>query len=554
MTKRIFRSTFAVAAVVLLASFVLITGVLYEYFSNKQMDQLNMQTHLAAQGVESAGADYFSDMNVDGCRITWIAADGTVLFDSRAQQSGMENHADREEVQQALKTGHGESMRYSTTLMERQLYSADRLSDGSVVRISDMQYTPLTLILGMIRPVIIIALLALLLSLLLASRMSKRIVRPLNELSLDNADRIETYPELEPLTDKLRSQQNQLREQETELRRRRDEFEAATGNMTEGLVLLNEQGSVLSINRSAMHILDISRYCIGKDIRAVSAVPQLRELAEKALGGEHCEAHACLGGVSYRLYASPVTSGDKVSGDKVTGAVLLMLDTTEKEQAEQLRREFSANVSHELKSPLHTISGCAELLANGIVKPEDVPHFLSQIQSEAKRMIALIEDIIKLSHLDEGAEDMQREDVDLLAVARRQADNLSQAAESAQVSLSVSGESAVVNGIPQLLDAIVHNLCENAIKYNRPGGFVKVNVRREGGSALLTVEDNGIGIPPEQQERIFERFYRVDKSHSKEVGGTGLGLSIVKHAAALHNAKISVVSAPGKGTVITVLF
>lgn len=549
MTKRIFRSTFAVAAVVLLASFVLITGVLYEYFSNKQMDQLNMQTHLAAQGVESAGADYFSDMNVDGCRITWIAADGTVLFDSRAQQSGMENHADREEVQQALKTGHGESMRYSTTLMERQLYSADLLPDGSVVRISDMQYTPLTLILGMIRPVIIIALLALLLSLLLASRMSKRIVRPLNELSLDNADKIETYPELEPLTDKLRSQQNQLREQETELRRRRDEFEAATGNMTEGLVLLNEQGSVLSINRSATHILDISRYCIGKDIRAVSAVPQLRELSEKALGGEHCEAHACLGGVSYRLYASPVTSGDKVSG-----AVLLMLDTTEKEQAEQLRREFSANVSHELKSPLHTISGCAELLANGIVKPEDVPHFLSQIQSEAKRMIALIEDIIKLSHLDEGAEDMQREDVDLLAVAHRQADNLSQAAESAQVSLSVSGESAVVNGIPQLLDAIVHNLCENAIKYNRPGGFVKVNVRREGGSALLTVEDNGIGIPPEQQERIFERFYRVDKSHSKEVGGTGLGLSIVKHAAALHNAKISVVSAPGKGTVITVAF
>lgn len=550
MTKRIFRSTFAVAAVVLLASFVLITGVLYEYFSNKQMDQLNMQTHLAAQGVESAGAEYFSDMNVDGCRITWIAADGTVLFDSRAQQSGMENHADREEVQQALKTGHGESMRYSTTLMERQLYSADLLPDGSVVRISDMQYTPLTLILGMIQPVIIIALLALLLSLLLASRMSKRIVRPLNELSLDNADRIETYPELEPLTDKLRSQQNQLREQETELRRRRDEFEAATGNMTEGLVLLNEQGSVLSINRSATHILDISRYCIGKDIRAVSAVPQLRELAEKALGGEHCEAHACLGGVSYRLYASPVTSGDKVSG----AVLLMLLDTTEKEQAEQLRREFSANVSHELKSPLHTISGCAELLANGIVKPEDVPHFLSQIQSEAKRMIALIEDIIKLSHLDEGAEDMQREDVDLLAVARRQADNLSQAAESAEVSLSVSGESAVVNGIPQLLDAIVHNLCENAIKYNRPGGFVKVNVRREGGSALLTVEDNGIGIPPEQQERIFERFYRVDKSHSKEVGGTGLGLSIVKHAAALHNAKISVVSAPGKGTVITVLF
>lgn len=549
MTKRIFRSIFTVAAVILLASFVLITGVLYEYFSNKQVDQLNMQTHLAAQGLEAAGEDYLSDMDISGCRLTWIAADGTVLYDSQAEQSGMENHADREEVRQALKTGHGESMRYSTTLMERQIYSADRLSDGTVVRISDTQYTPLTLILGMIQPVIIIALIALLLSLLLASRMAKRIVKPLNEMSLDNAEKIETYPELAPLTDKLKSQQNQLREQEKELRRRRDEFDAATGSMTEGLVLLNEQGSVLSINKAATKALDIGRYCIGKDIRALSEEPRLRETVEKALGGEHGEAHITLGGVSYRLYASPVTSGDRVAG-----AALLMLDTTEKEKAEQLRREFSANVSHELKSPLHTISGCAELLANGIVQPEDVPHFLSQIQSESKRMIALIEDIIKLSHLDEGAEDMQREDVDLLSVARREAGNLSQAAEDAGVTLTVSGESAVINGIPQLLAAIVHNLCENAIKYNHPGGFARVNVRREGKKTLLTVEDDGIGIPPEEQQRIFERFYRVDKSHSKEVGGTGLGLSIVKHAAALHNARISVVSAPDRGTTITLAF
>lgn len=549
MTKRIFRSIFTVAAVILLASFVLITGVLYEYFSNKQVDQLNMQTHLAAQGLEAAGEDYLSDMDISGCRLTWIAADGTVLYDSQAEQSGMENHADREEVRQALKTGHGESMRYSTTLMERQIYSADRLSDGTVVRISDTQYTPLTLILGMIQPVIIIALIALLLSLLLASRMAKRIVKPLNEMSLDTAEKIETYPELAPLTDKLKSQQNQLREQEKELRRRRDEFDAATGSMTEGLVLLNEQGSVLSINKAATKALDIGRYCIGKDIRALSEEPRLRETVEKALGGEHGEAHITLGGVSYRLYASPVTSGDRVAG-----AALLMLDTTEKEKAEQLRREFSANVSHELKSPLHTISGCAELLANGIVKPEDVPHFLSQIQSESKRMIALIEDIIKLSHLDEGAEDMQREDVDLLSVARREAGNLSQAAEDAGVTLTVSGESAVINGIPQLLAAIVHNLCENAIKYNHPGGFARVNVRREGKKTLLTVEDDGIGIPPEEQQRIFERFYRVDKSHSKEVGGTGLGLSIVKHAAALHNARISVVSAPDRGTTITLAF
>ncbi len=549
MTKRIFKSIFLVAAIVLLASFVLITGVLYEYFSNKQMDQLNMQTHLAAQGVEVAGEGYFSDMDIDGCRITWIAADGTVLYDSQAEQSDMENHADREEVREAFESGHGESMRYSTTLMERQLYSADLLPDGTVVRLSDMQYTPLTLILGMIQPVVIIALLALLLSMMLASRMSKRVVKPLNELCLDDAEKIDTYPELTPLTDKLRSQQNQLREQENELRRRRDEFDAATGNMTEGLVVLNEQGHILSINKSATHALNISKYCIGSSILSLNDTPQLRELIEKALGGEHCEAHITLGGISYRFYASPVLSGDKISG-----AALLMLDTTEKEKAEQLRREFSANVSHELKTPLHTISGCAELLANGIVKPEDVPHFLSQIQSEAKRMISLIEDIIKLSHLDEGAEDMQREDIDLLSVARREADNLAQAAEDADVKLTASGESVVINGIPQLLNAIVHNLCENAIKYNRPGGFASVNVRREGSSALLTVEDNGIGIPSDQQDRIFERFYRVDKSHSKEVGGTGLGLSIVKHAASLHNAAISVSSVPDKGTKIEIAF
>lgn len=549
MTKRIFRSIFTVAAVILLASFVLITGVLYEYFSNKQVDQLNMQTHLAAQGLEAAGEDYLSDMDISGCRLTWIAADGTVLYDSQAEQSGMENHADREEVRQALKTGHGESMRYSTTLMERQLYSADRLSDGTVVRISDTQYTPLTLILGMIQPVIIIALIALLLSLLLASRMAKRIVKPLNEMSLDNAEKIETYPELAPLTDKLKSQQNQLREQEKELRRRRDEFDAATGSMTEGLVLLNEQGSVLSINKAATKALDIGRYCIGKDIRALSEEPRLRETVEKALGGEHGEAHITLGGVSYRLYASPVTSGDRVAG-----AALLMLDTTEKEKAEQLRREFSANVSHELKSPLHTISGCAELLANGMVKQEDVPRFSLQIQSEAKRMIALVDDIIKLSHLDEGAEDMRREETDLYCLAMDAVRGLTPAAREAGVSLELSGESAVITGVPQLLGGIIYNLCDNAIKYNRRGGSVNVTITDGADAAQLTVKDTGIGIPPEQQERIFERFYRVDKSHSKEVGGTGLGLSIVKHAAKLHNAVISMHSVPGEGTEIKVDF
>lgn len=549
MTKRVFRAICLVAAVVLLAAFVLIMGVLYEYFSNNQMNQLTAQAQLAAQGVEKSGADYFSGLDSTGYRITWIAADGAVLYDSDAEAESMENHHEREEVREALETGSGKSVRYSTTLMERQLYAAERLSDGTVIRLSGAQYTVLTLILSMLQPLIVIVAAALGLSLWLASRLSKRIVKPLNELDPDEPEKIDAYEELKPLTEKLRSQQRQLKLQAEELQRKRDEFEAATGNMIEGLVLLNEQGAVLSINKAATRLLGISRGCIGRDMPVPEGCPEMRELLKKSLSGEHGEISVHIGGGSYQIYASPV-----ISNEKTAGAVLLFIDISEKESAEQMRREFTANVSHELKTPLHTISGCAELLANGIVKPEDVPHFLSQIQSESKRMIALIEDIIKLSHLDEGAEDMQREDVDLLSVARREAGNLSQAAEDAGVTLTVSGESAVINGIPQLLAAIVHNLCENAIKYNHPGGFARVNVRREGKKTLLTVEDDGIGIPPEEQQRIFERFYRVDKSHSKEVGGTGLGLSIVKHAAALHNARISVVSAPDRGTTITLAF
>ena len=550
MTKRIFRSILLVAAAVLLASFVLITGVLYDYFSNNQMEQLRAQTALAAQGVEKSGEGYFAGLGSHGTRLTWIAADGTVLYDSTATAAKMENHADREEVSSALKTGTGESTRYSTTLMERQLYCAQRLNDGTVVRLSCEQYTPLMLVLGMLQPVIVIAAAALAVSGVLASGLSKRIVRPLNELRLDEPDKIETYPELAPLTDKLRSQQNQLRAQEKELRQRRDEFDAATENMIEGLVLLNERGTILSINKSATKLLDISRYCVGKDILLLNNSRQMQELLGRVRSGEHCEMPVEHGGVSYTVYASPV-----VSGERVAGTVLLVLDMTEKEKAEKLRREFSANVSHELKTPLQSISGCAELLANGMVKPDDISRFAAQIQSESKRMITLIEDIIKLSHLDEGAGDMQRCDVDLAAIARATVENLRPAAKAADVALSVNACPAVIkNGIPQLLEAIVYNLCENAIKYNRPGGFVKVSVEKNADGTVLTVEDNGIGIPAEQQERIFERFYRVDKSHSKEVGGTGLGLSIVKHAADLHNAKISMHSAPDEGTSISVVF
>ena len=549
MTKRIFQSICLVAVVVLLASFMLIMGVLYDYFSNNQMSQLKAQAQLAAQGVEQSGADYFSGLDDTGFRVTWISADGTVLYDSDAEAESMENHHEREEVREALETGSGKSVRYSTTLMERQLYAAERLSDGTVIRLSGAQYTVLTLILSMLQPLIVIAAAALGLSLWLASRLSKRIVKPLNELDPDEPEKIDAYEELKPLTEKLRSQQRQLKLQAEELQRKRDEFEAATGNMIEGLVLLNEQGAVLSINKAATRLLGISRGCIGRDMPVPEGCPEMRELLKKALSGEHGEISVHIGGGSYQIYASPV-----ISNEKTAGAVLLFIDISEKESAEQMRREFTANVSHELKTPLHTISGCAELLANGMVKQEDVPRFSLQIQSEVKRMIALVDDIIKLSHLDEGAEDMRREETDLYCLAMDAVRGLTPAAREAGVSLELSGESAVITGVPQLLDGIIHNLCDNAIKYNRRGGSVAVTVTDGADSAHLTVKDTGIGIPPEQQERIFERFYRVDKSHSKEVGGTGLGLSIVKHAAKLHNAAISMHSVPGEGTEIKVDF
>ena len=548
MTKRIFRSICLVAAAVLLAAFVLIMGVMYDYFSDNQMSQLKAQAQLAAQGVEKSGADYFGGLDDTGYRITWIAADGIVLYDSDAEAGNMENHHEREEVREALEYGSGASMRYSTTLMERQLYAAERLSDGTVIRLSGAQYTVLTLVLGMLQPVAVIAAAALGLSLWLASRLSKRIVKPLNELDPDEPDKIDTYEELKPLTEKLCSQQRQLKAQAEELQRKRDEFEAASGNMTEGLVLLNEQGAVLSINKAAKRLLGIS-CCIGRDMPLPSGSAELRELLQKALRGEHGEISMPIGEGSYQIYASPV-----ISNEKIAGAVLLIIDITEKERSEQMRREFTANVSHELKTPLHTISGCAELLANGMVKQEDVPRFSLQIQSEAKRMIALVEDIIKLSHLDEGAEDMRREETDLYSLAKDAVCSLSPEAQEAGVSLELSGESAVITGVPQLLDGIIHNLCDNAIKYNRRGGSVAVTVTDGADSAHLTVKDTGIGIPPEQQERIFERFYRVDKSHSKALGGTGLGLSIVKHAAKLHNAAISIYSVPGEGTEIKVDF
>ena len=549
MTKRIFRAICLVALAVFLASVTLIMGILYDYFSRVQQDQLRIEAGLAARGVEENGKAYFDGLDTQSYRITWIGADGTVLFDSKSDADAMENHLEREEVKQAMVSGFGHSSRYSSTLMERLLYSAQRLEDGSVIRLAITQNSVLTIVLGMIQPILLVSLVAVILALVLASRVSKTVVRPLNELNLDEPLNNEGFDELSPLLRRIDSQQRQLKGQALELKQKKDEFLAVTSNMSEGLVLLNAGGMILSINNAALNILGADKSCVGEDMLTVNRSLEMQQLLEQAKNGKRSETKLRLSGREYQLDASPI-----ISKGNTGGVALLLFDITERENAEQLRREFTANVSHELKTPLHSISGCAELMKNGLVKPEDTARFAGQIYSEAQRLIHLVEDIIHLSRLDEGAEDMQRERINLYALSDSVIDSLGNEAKENKVSLELCGGPAYVWGVRQLVSGMVYNLCDNAIKYNRENGSVKLTVSSEGEYSVLKVSDTGIGIPPEHQSRVFERFYRVDKSHSKEVGGTGLGLSIVKHSAMVHNAKIDLQSTPGKGTSITVRF
>lgn len=549
MTKRIFRTVFVVAISIFFASAVLFMTVLYDYFSGIQQNQLRMQIDLASQGVEDEGLDYLKNLNIKDYRVTWIGTDGKVLYDSISEADEMENHFEREEVKEALSEGYGASSRYSSTLTQRYLYGAKRLPDGTVIRLSVTQNSLLILTLGMLQPIMIIFVIAIILSAFLASRLSKKIVKPLNELNLDKPLDNNGYDELSPLLRRIDTQQKEISRQSEELKQRQNELEVMTSAMSEGIILLNNRGTVLSINKAAAKLFGTDCFCIGEDIVSINRSLELAQLLNKAKNGEHSERVVELGCGQYQMMASPV-----ISNNIVSGIVLLILDVTEKEKAEQLRREFTANVSHELKTPLHTISGSAELLANGMVKPEDIPIFLKRIYSEAQRMIQLVEDIIRLSHLDEGAEDMKWDMVDLYAVAEETINSLADEAESNGIKFELYGETVLINGIRQLLQEIIYNLCDNAIKYNCRGGSVSVGVKNENEFAVLTITDTGIGIPAEHQERIFERFYRVDKSHSKEIGGTGLGLSIVKHAAKLHNAEIELHSIVNKGTEITIKF
>lgn len=559
MTKKIFKSILSVALVILLSSLVMIIGVLYDYFRGVQKNQLRTELAFAAEGVEDGGVSYLEGLNDDSCRITLVGEDGTVLYDSVESADKMENHADREEIKEAREYGTGEASRYSSTLTEQTIYISKLLSDGSVLRVSVSHATVPALVFGMLQPLIVVLLLAFILSSVLAHRLSEKIVEPLSAIDLDKPLENNTYDELAPVLSHIEKQHRQIARQMYDLDRSRSEFEAVTHNMKEGLVLTSEKGEIISINPSAASFFlgvkpdsaefyEHEKGCIGKDFLTLDRSRETHELLERAQANGEAETRVSRGGREYQLNASRV-----LSDGKFTGIVLLIFDVTDKVFAERNRREFTANVSHELKTPLQSIMGSAELIENGLVKPEDMKEFSDRIYKEAARLLTLIEDIIRLSQLDENVE-LAWENLDIAKMASDTAALLSDTAEKKNVKINLDCEPTEIYGVRQLYSEIIYNLCENAIKYNKDGGSVTVSVHQKMGGIELTVSDTGIGIPPEHRSRVFERFYRVDKSHSKATGGTGLGLSIVKHAVQYLGGQIDLTSRVGEGTKITVFF
>jgi two-component system phosphate regulon sensor histidine kinase PhoR len=548
MTRKIFLSIMAAAAVVLLCSVLIIMGCLYDYFGGVQERQLEDELALAQTGVECSGKTYLKALEGESYRLTWIAPSGEVLFDSQADESSMENHAQREEVRQALESGEGQSSRYSSTLLEKTIYYAKKLTDGSVLRISISRATAGVLVMGMLQPMLVVLAAALILALVLAKRISARIVAPLNRLDLEKPLENDTYEELSPLLTRINQQRRQIDTQLRTLQQKKDEFAQITASMNESLVLMNEKGTVLSINPAARELFHAEPDCVGQDFLTVERNHEISCAIRRALEEGHAELRVERGGREYQLDISRIESEGTV-----IGAVLLAFDVTEQAFAERNRREFTANVSHELKTPLQSIMGSAELIENGLVKQEDMPRFVGHIRTEAARLVTLIEDIIRLSQLDEGGE-LPFEPVDLKKLAEEASTSLASAAAEKQVTIRVHGDDRQITTVRRLASEIIYNLCDNAVKYNREGGSVDVTIDGTAHGAVVTVQDTGIGIPPEHQSRVFERFYRVDKSHSRQSGGTGLGLSIVKHAVQYLGGRIELESQPGKGTTMRVHF
>ena len=548
MRKKIFRSIFTVALVVLLASIGIATSFLYNHFNTSQQSQLQAELHLVADTVNEVGIEYFETFDSSVFRFTVVGADGTVLYDTQAIANEMENHADREEIIEAFQSGKGSSARTSSTLTEKTFYEAVLLENGDVLRISVNQLTIGALIIGMLPAIFVIILIATVVAIILSLTMAKQVTEPLMNLDLEHPAENVAYEELTPILTKLHKQHKQIKKQTKSIRRKSEEFDQIVSSMNEGLVLLDEHAMVLSMNQAAKKIFGVSKDVKGDDFLLYDRTTRMSKAIWEALEGNHTEYTEQRNGSEYQLTINPIESSGKIKG-----AIILIFDITDRAFAERNRQEFTANVSHELKTPLQSIIGSAELLETGLVKDEDKGKFIGNIRKEASRLVNLINDIIRLSQLDENSEPAT-ETVELMNVAYEVIQELSAYAAEKNVSLSAEGEPCNILGVRRYIYEIIYNLCDNAIRYNVDGGKVTVRVSKDLGSAEISVSDTGIGIAPEHHGRIFERFYRVDKSHSRETGGTGLGLSIVKHAVQFHNAKVSLESEVGKGTTVFVRF
>lgn len=547
MTNKIFRSVFFTSVLTLAAGLVLAFGVLFGAFEDRIEKELKSEAGYIAYSVENGDTDFFSKFSGSDKRVTLIAANGDVIADTQAAASDMDNHADREEVKDALKYGSGTKVRYSETLTEKTIYYAQRLSNGNVLRVSTTQYTIVTIILGLMQPMIIVLVIAMALSFFLSSKVSKKLIQPINSIDLNNPENNDTYEELSPLLHKIINQRRTIDGQIEKAKQVQEEFKLITENMSEGFLVIDKNAKLLSYNSAALKLLDAS--AAEDNVLTLNRTSGFIDAVSNALKGRHAENTMLHADRTYNLIANPVF--DKES---VIGAVIVIIDVTETAKREAMRREFTANVSHELKTPLTSISGFAELMKSGGIPEETVVDFSNSIYTEAQRLISLVSDIIKISELDEKDNRLDRESVNLYELAAEVINRLKPAAEKKNISFMLKGGDAETFGVRSIIDEMIYNLCDNAIKYNKNGGSVTVTVNNDGDKAKISVKDTGIGIPKTQQDRIFERFYRVDKSRSKAEGGTGLGLSIVKHGAMYHNADISVESEIEKGTTMTIAF
>lgn len=547
MTKKIFRTTLSASLGIVLVTILMIMGFLYNYFNHIQREQLRTQTALASQGISFEGKDYFENLKTSNVRITWVDNKGQVLYDTQSDAKHMKNHANRQEIKEAIKSGYGESTRWSATLTEKSIYAAQRLNNGTIVRLSVAQQTIFYLLLGMISPLAIIILLAIILSVLIARYIAKKVSEPLNNIDLDHPLSNDSYEEITPLLRRLDSHQAKIQHQKLLLQKRQKEFDTIISKIKEGMILLDDQARIVSINAEALKLFQINDDWHGRFMMEVSRDLTLKDLIDQGLKGKKKEANIGIENNHYRVLVRPTTDNNRV-----TGLVVLLFDVTDQLQMEQLQREFTANVSHELKTPLHVISGYSELLANQMVPNEEVPQFAAKIHKESERLVKLVEDIINLSHLDEQ-EKLPQETVNLYDLTQKVLEGLQAKADKKHIQINFNGEEAILRGNPVLLNSLVYNLCDNAITYNHEKGQVNVTLKNSPDTITLEVSDTGLGIAEKDKKRIFERFYRVGKSRSKIVGGTGLGLSIVKSALDFHNGSIKVDSHLGQGTTMTVL-